>query len=118
MSVVIPEAISEQEADDFIPPVPHLDPDYVAKIDKRHRDRLLAKSVQHLLTHTPSNPHCEGCRAKSRNLSHFRDAFENSQNDDTGFLTMDHVSIVDKWHSNGIGGYKYAILFRQVDTGY
>ena len=32
--------------------------------------------------------------------------------------TMDTVTMVEDWHSNGIGNYKSAIIMRKVDSGY
>jgi hypothetical protein len=47
------------------------DADYLAEAGNKLSLQEQAKSLQHLLTHTPKNPFCEACnRAKMRHSAH------------------------------------------------
>jgi len=76
-----------------------------------------ARSLCHLLTHSPPNPHCAGCMAKRKAKKHFRNSFrrwEKKPNE----VTMDQVTMADLDGTLGIGLYRYAIVFCQVSTMY
>ena len=100
------------------PPPPTAEVSRETRELKASRDRLYARSKKHLLCHYPVNASCEGCLSKSRNKSHYRGAFLKSTKDHANYITMDQLSVTDLHSSPGIGGFKPAIIFMRVDTGY
>lgn len=78
------------------------------------KDRIYAKSLHHLLTHTPASIFCEGCRAKARHKAHYRGTF--NRNNHKNVVAMDQLTVSELRHSTGLGNFKYAIIFHEVDT--
>ena len=55
--------------------------------------------------------------AKARDKPHFKGSFL-KKDDKKGIVTMDQFAVAELNQPLGIGGYKYAIIFHKVDTGY
>ncbi len=90
-------------------------PDTVEEIIAKLRsEQNRAKSLEHLLDHTPFCASCEGCLAKSRAKKHFTGAFTGGDTDHTNTVSMDQLSLSDVENSVGIGGYKYGIVYSEL----
>ncbi len=76
---------------------------------KLFREQVRAKSLEHLLDHTPFCSACEGCLAKSRAKKHFKVSFKRSDPKIDFTVTMDRLSLTIVENSLGIGSFKYGI---------
>ena len=102
------ETVGDGEPSDSLPSVP-------TALDALIKERMMAESVEHLMTHTPACPRtCEGCMAKARNKKHYKDAFKKTKDEKRGTITMDQLTVKDEFGTMGIGGYAYAIVFAKI----
>ena len=79
-------------------------------------DRKRARSIEHLMNHSPPCATCEGCQAKAREKKHLKGSFDASPVDHSRVLTMEQVSIQDFDSTAGYGGYKYGIVLCSLRT--
>ena len=53
---------------------------------------------------------CEGCRANARAKRHMTGSFHKDDEKYEKCATLDHVTIADLGHNEGIGNFKYGIV--------
>ncbi len=67
--------------------------------DEALKLREFARSKEHLLTHSVSNPYCRGCQSKARNKRHYKGSFlhhRKDKKDKKQIVTMDQVGVADE----------------------
>ena len=77
-----------------------------------------ARSRFHLLDHKEHLAECPGCQAKAKNNPRYAGAFERSVESHSQTITMNQVAMTDVDGTQGIGGYRYAIVLAEVEHGY
>ena len=82
------------------------------------KDRMRARSIEHLMTHQPPCATCEGCQARARQSKHHKGAFDASPKDRSMIITLDQVTIQDLDFSHGYGGFRYGIVFCSLKSDY
>ena len=85
---------------------------------KRSEQARKTRTKFHLLDHRENLAECPGCQAKVRNKPHYKGAFERSAEDHSTTVTMDQVSMTDVDGTMGVGGFRYAIVFAEVEHDY
>ena len=98
------------------PPDP--DDDGTVITNRLVEDRVRARSLDHLMCHSPPCATCEGCQARARARKHFKGAVEASPKDRTMIITMDQLSVQDFDYIAGYGGFKYGIVYSTLRTDY
>ena len=86
------------------PPDP--DDDGTVITNRLIEDRVRARSLDHLMCHSPPCATCEGCQARARAKKHHKGSVEASPKDRTMIITMDQLSVQDFDYTAGYGGFK------------
>ena len=74
-------------------------------------DRKRARTIEHLMTHSPPCATCEGCQARARQKKHYKGAFAKSSKDRSMIITMDQLTVQDFDYSAGYAGFKNEIVY-------
>ena len=98
------------------PPAP--DDDGTVITNRLIEDRVRARSLEHLMCHSPPCATCEGCQARARAKKHHKGSVEASPKDRSMIVIMDQLSVQDLDFIAGYGGFKYGIVYCSLRTDY